>query len=401
MKKLIIQILAIIILLLTVNSCSDAQKAADDCLDSSSDCNVEIVVNDPETPEDEPIIEDTPEVITDSTTDIEIDEEEIEIVIKSPDLEPISLTFLTTDTLYFYDGQFIEQPNVNPVNCGAKCFTDSDQRIIYDESGEIVSQETLIVEPSFILGDWIIENIDPDTAFSLGGQRKDYSRIYFQGVEQGNWFLNQWKATDLIQTISGDIIVIEGNNFHPLTAVTGINHAKNLLIHDFDSVNRTAIIETNGVYAVSWATNYFNGAKDWLFLNGIYYSWNGYELEADLTENANALWGWNTTPYLVEIPNGQNPTLLSAGVFENALYWIECNTGWLTRYVPESDVLETVSRLYVGDGYRTTGLLYLDSLKPVIVQGKLYFYDGSIWEFDLRSGIVNLFFGGSGEVAEW
>ncbi|MCK5616378.1 hypothetical protein KAR91_81705, partial [Candidatus Pacearchaeota archaeon] len=281
MKKLIIQILAII-LLLAVNGCKiqDAADAAAACLDSSSDCGVVVVINDP--PKDDPIIEeeeDEPDIEIEIDVEIEIDPEEeeieveieIEIVIDIPDPDPISLTLLTADDLYFYDSQFVEQLNVNPVNCGVRCFTDGNQRIIYDESGEIVSQETLIVEPDFITGDWIIENIPPADAQAGGALFKDYSRIYFQGAEQGNWFMNQWVATDLVQTISGDVVAVAGNNYHPLTAVTGINHAKNLLIHTFDSVNRTAIIETNGVYAVSWATNYFNGAKDWLFLNGIFY----------------------------------------------------------------------------------------------------------------------------------
>lgn len=444
MKKALIYI----ILALFLISCGEAQEAAEQAYnDATADTSTDIApVEEPEPTEPETIQEEEivivevipesipetvpelpetivelipepveiPELIPESVTfEVEIfvgDEPVIDatidiiVVVETepiPEPDPITLTLLTADALYFYNGEFVEQENINPKNCGYRCFTDGDQRLIYDQSGDIETAETLFIVPDFVVDDWIIESIDPDTAFELGALRTDYSRIYLQEVEQGFWFSNQWKAADLIKTISGDVIAVdELGGLHPLTDVSDINHAKNLLIRDYDDVNRTAVIENKSAFSVSWSTNYFNQAKDWVELDGVWYSWNGYELETDLTENANALWSWNTGDYIVDIP--ENPTVLMVGALDDSIYMIECNSGWLIRFTPKNDVLEAVNRLYMGDGLRLSGIDSRDTLKPVFIGSELIFWEsGSFWKLDLESGFVELFFGEEGRVEKW
>lgn len=355
------------------------------------------------------VINDEPESAAD-TVDVEFDVDitaDIEIVVIEPEpqTEPPVLTLINNNILYFYNGEWIIQENVDPVKCGFRCFMDGNTMVFYDDSGSTAATVDIEIDADFIQGDWMIELIDPDTAFSLGGLRKDYSQPYFKGVAVGHWSANQWKTEDLIETISGDVIAIDqAGNFHSLTEINGINYAKKILIHDFDAVARTAIIEHDSAYSVSWETNYFNGAKDWLELDGVWYSWNGYELETDLTEYANALWDFNLNVSVLvpDLQSGQNPTVIGAGVYDGSLYWIECGTGQLYKFTPENNALEAVNRLYIGDGLRLTGLSYRDSLKPVIIGGDLYFNEsGSVWKLDLESGVVGLFFGGVGEVLEW
>lgn len=348
-------------------------------------------------------IEDDPIVEQDEAQDTTSDTPEIvEDPIPQETTNPVILTLLTDSKLYFYDGEFTEASNDNPVLCGYRCFTDGSLKKTYDEFGNIVESVTIVIEPDFILDDWIVENISPVEALAMGARYKDYTRYYFQGVEQDFWFLNQYKVTDLIKTNLGEIVAIEGNNYHALSSeLQNINHAKDLLIYDFDAINRTAIIDN---VPVSWETNYFNQAKDWLEADDIWYSWNGYEFDSNLSENANSMWNWNIGVYPVQV--AESPTILGAGTREEnseiVLYWIECNTGWMIRYVPSYDRLETVYRLYMGDGLRMTGINNSDILKPALIDGDLYFnYDGSIWKLEIDSGIVSLFFGGNGKVERW
>jgi len=327
--------------------------------------------------------------------------EELAPVEDEPIKEPVALALLEDGNLYFYNGDFVLQENVNPVICGNRCFTDGNLKVFYDAMGETESQEYIAIEPDFILDEWVIENIDPQTALSMGAMAKDYTKIYFDGVELGFWFLNQYKAVDLIKTNSGEIIVIDENSgYHVLTSVIeNINHAKDLIIYDFDPISRTAMIDGD---FVSWTANYFNQAKEWQKSGNVWYSWNGYEYNMFLSEYANSMQSWNS----VNILGVSSPTLLSAGTrlenSETVLYWVECNSGWLIKYIPSIDLLTPFKRLYQGNGERMTGVFNRANLKPVLIDGDLYFYEsGSVWKLGIGSGIVELFFAGEGEVLMW
>lgn len=322
----------------------------------------------------------------------------------TPSEPAVSMALVSTD-LYLYKDDFEAQNIVEPKTCGNKCFTDADMKLYYDSDGYVVAAESMDVSPDYILDDWSIQDVSPDVAYAAGALYKWYSKVFYQDVEQGSWFDNRWKTKELIKTISGEYIAIDTTGaYHPLSSVINdINYADEIIIRDFDAYYRTAVIEATTDVAVSWLTNYFNSAKDWLPLNGIWYSWNGYEYdEVTLTEEANAMWSWNVGPYVVTLPYAQSPTIISAGTYNNALYWIECNSGVVVKYTPSDDSLIPVFGIYSGDGYRTTGLARRDTIKPEIIGNLLYVNnDGSVNSVDLDSGIVSLVFAGEGEVVAW
>lgn len=318
-----------------------------------------------------------------------------------PDVRLALLTDATNDKLYFYNGvEFSDQSADNPKYCGYRCFTDGTTLNYYDSTGDVYASHDLIIAPDLISRDsttgttYIVENIDPATALSLGAQHKDYARIYIDNVEQQWWFFNQYIVKDLF-SIGSDVFTKDSNGkFRDINEnLTGINAANGLIVWDFDSPSKTAIVRTpDGVdHSVSWAMNNFNNSKYWQFLDGIWYSQNGYEFDgATLTENVNPLWTWN------------GEVILGAGTDEAALYWIDASTGWLYRHIVSIDSLEQRWRLYNGDGLTSTGYAKIDNLKPVLIRENLYFSDGgAVWKMDVDTGLVGVFFGGDGVVREF
>lgn len=309
---------------------------------------------------------------------------------------PVEFAIISDNTLYFNDGEFSEQSNVNPKPCGERCFTDGAQKVYFDEFGEVLGFVPIYTEPDFIIGDWIIENIAPDEALAMGGLRKDYTRVFFEGSEVGFWAFNQFKTDNAIKTNTGEIIVISGSSYHSVSSdIPSINHANKLLISEFDAELRTA--EIDGQF-VQWYTNYFNNAKQWLKLGNIWYSWNGYEFNEDLVEKANNLWSWNEGVKPITVTS---PTVIAVGADEFFTYWIECNTGWLIAHLPLFDQITPVFRLYNGDGLRMSGIYKSASLKPFLKDGILYFNDSGLRKIDLGTGKVELVFGRDSEVWGW
>lgn len=241
------------------------------------------------------------------------------------------------------------------------------EKVLYtmDGIGNIISQESLNIIPDFCVVDldenvWTAKTIDPETAYNRG-----QLYTYYLDVYKNNVFFVTLKLNPVSMILSGsDVIVIDINGaYYDATGTkTGINSAMGFTVYDFDAVNRTAKI--NGV-PVSWSTNSFNGAKQW---NGAY-SWNGYKWDGvTLTENGSYLKIWtNRSNYPINIP--ENAVVISAGqsVFsgETHYFFIECNSGWLFKYIPSSDTLVQITRLYTGDGYRDTGIYYSKILNPV------------------------------------
>lgn len=321
--------------------------------------------------------------------------------------EPVvSMSLLTANDVYLVKDEFEAQNSVDPKACGDKCFTDGDMKVFYDDYGAMAATESFDVSADHILDDWSIIDVSPDVAYANGALYKWYSAIYFQGVEQGHWSTNKWKTAEIIKTLSGDYIAIDDTkNYHPLSSViNNINYARELLIRDYDAANKQATIETDTQsVTVAWLTNYFNGAKDWMFLNGVWYSWNGYEFDGLLTENANAMWGFNIGDHPIVLPYGQYPTIIRAGTYNNALYWIECNKGVVYKYTPADDEILPLFGIYSGDGYKTTGLAMRDTIKPEIIGNELFVtLENAVNKINLDNGIVTLAFAGSGgEVTAW
>lgn len=325
-----------------------------------------------------------------------------------PTIKKIKLMVKTQTAVKFYNGESVKLFKTGVSRYIAPGIISVDDIVYWlDEYGEITQTQQTIVIPTKIkiinTDIWICETIPAADAFAMGALFKDYTRIWKNATEQGNWFLNQWIAKNLVLTQSQDLIAINATDskHHVNGNYTIIFYAgeNDLLIYDFNAVGRTAKIKTDTIYNVTWNQNYITNSFSWQ--NGL--SNNGYEFDGVLSENANALFEFNSLPFPVTIPAGEYPYVIASGTrlenSENIYYWIECNTGWLFRYVPSLDKLEIKYRLYSGNGYRATGIAYSTTLKPVIIENWLYFYDsGSIWRIDLNTGVVENFYSGNVEI---
>lgn len=290
------------------------------------------------------------------------------------------------------------------VHVGPSMFAVDD--IIYevDAFGNAVATTQLPAIPSAVaLSDpdmWTFETIPPAYAAANGGLSREYTRIWRNYIEQGIWLDRQWTATRAVSTLSGDVIATDTlNRLYLVTGPEAPHYASEdgIFIHTVDAANRTGKIMTDaGNYNISWSTNYFNGADEWLELEGAWYSWNGYRWNAadGLTEQDTAL---------TDFINWTRPVVIAAGTRMSAAlergYWIEANTGWLWEFTPAMDRLETVIRLYVADGERVTGIAYAADMEPKIIStlgvDVLYYtFEGAIWRYDFASGINGPFIAG-------
>ena len=313
-----------------------------------------------------------------------------------PEPDPTIKLALLTDKLYLYDGiNFTDQSADSPKYCGYRCFTDGTKLNLYDGTGDVYAFENLPVKPDSIYKSdrtYLIENIDPATALSLGARYKNYSKIYIDGIEQQWWFFNQYLVKDLFQTgtdtfTKDSIGIVRDIN----ETLTDINTTNGLIVWNFDSVARTAKIRTpdGQDYPVSWGLNYFNNAEYWQSAGGVWYSNNGYQFENGiLTSGINALWVFNA-----------GEIIISAGTNGEVSYWIDASSGWLYRLIPPTNILEQRWRLYPGDGVRSTGQAKRDTLNPVLIGSELYFSDGgAVWVVDIDTGLIEVFYGGNGRV---
>ena len=319
------------------------------------------------------------------------------------------------EKIMYYDGietQIAYYGKIN--NAGNKKFSINDILYHFDNLGNPTLTEWLPTTPdaikaieiknkSIVYQDdiWILEDIDPDTALSLGAQYKHYTKIYHNLDVLGLWNLNEWEVKSVINTLSGNIIAIDTlSGYHNLTGNEAIYYAEDsgLMIHTFNSNTKTAYIKTDtGNYQITWSLNFFNSAK-WQKANDIWYSHNGYTFDEinGLQENTNILKDWNVYPYPIETIFAEAPVIIPAGVrLENNIevtYWTECNTGTLYRHVPNVDRIDVITDIYISDGLRTTGIQKASVLKPKIIEDKIYFHEGSnIKEYDFLTGIVNIF----------
>ncbi len=277
-----------------------------------------------------------------------------------------------------------------------------------DSMGAIVSEQSLTMIPKAALkasnGDvHLCEYIDPTTAGQLGAMPRDYSRIWINGVESGNWFNNQYICDEFLQTSSGDILIKDTlGRYYGVPAVGFAKHG-GLLIYNEDVFARTSQFKTNFSYNEAWGFNYATStnSRNWQFADGNWYNANGYIWDEllGLREQATIMQAWNA-------PNPEAPVLISVGTElyfgETVLYWLECNTGWVYRYVPSVDRQDQVVRLYVGDGIRQSGLAISRVINPFLLDGQIYFTNaGSLNKADINTGVVSVFVGANVEVMGW
>ena len=372
--------------------------------------------NDPEIP-DPPVIPEDPPVIEPPV---------------NPSNNPVLFSLFDGEKMMYYDGTETVIAYYGNINrAGNKIHSVDDILYHFDNYGNPTLSEWLPAIPTAIIAIpnlsgsmlsgmapviayqddvWILEDIDPETALSLGAQYKHYTNIYDNLVVSGLWYLNDWEVKEVISPLSGNIIAIDTlNGYHNLTGNEIIYLAVDggLMIHNRDLNIKTANIKTDtGNYNISWTFNFFNSAK-WQLADGIWSSHNGYTWDSvnGLQEQSTAMWDWNQYPYPVQDIYGEAPVLIPAGVrLENnieVVYWIECNTGTLIRYIPGIDTIGILPQIYVGDGYRMTGIQKSIVLKPEIIEDAIYFHDaGSIKKFSFTTSIINIF-SGDMELTKW
>lgn len=294
----------------------------------------------------------------------------------------------------------------NSTYAGDRIITVNNTLYYMDANGDITEQFSLNIDPDFCVVDlsgnvWTADIIEPEEAYNQGALYKYYLKVYKNNVEYGNWMERQYECV-LFFLCGSDIIAISstGKYYDISGEKQDINSAMGFVIYDFDSDTKTAKID--GIN-ISWSLNFFNSAKQW---NGAY-SWNGYKWDGTvLTENATVMQCWQLkTNYPITLP--ENAVLISAGslIFsgETHYFFIECNSGWLFKYIPSSDTLVQIVRLYTGDGYRDTGLLYADILQPVCSYDSLYFKfsDGGLYRYRFDSGQISFIDFCDGYVKEW
>ncbi len=328
--------------------------------------------------------------------------------LPDPENEPVQIALYTGTSVNFFDGEKIwvwKTGKITKTDSGIY----THENLIYElnEYGQTLESKYLVDIPDYSQLDddgniWLSKNIPPDLAYSKGALYKDYTQIFKNSTEYGNWYDRQYQTSDLI-TLNNDIFTKSstGNYYH----INGTKSDIRILIengfvcYDYDSTNHTAIIDS---VAVEWITNYMNNANYWLESGGTWYSQNGYTWNGSvLNEEGSIMTEWRTAPYLTGYTEA--PILISAGNrYENSeyvLYWIECNSGWVIKYIPSINQMSLFVRLYTGDGLRETGLLYQNLLKPIIAENSLYFiFDANVYRYNFESGLTGHFAGGVSEV---
>ena len=270
-----------------------------------------------------------------------------------------------------------------------------------DQYGEIITTYRLPCVPDAVTINgadvWSFENIPPETAGSMGGLYRTYTRVWKNNNEHGSWNLNQWEVVSAVTTLSGDVVAFSTVGVpYPQTSSVAVAYAgqNGLLIHSNNVVATSSTIRTDQDYPVNFSLNYFLSAKQWQKSGDIWYSWNGYEWSESggLREQANAL-----TAFIVSGPNP--PCVTSAGARvehnETVLYWIECNTGTLYRFTPSLNLLENVDQLYYGTGDRIDGVNAAKVINPIMTDNELYFqYETVTYKYEFTDGLISSFASG-------
>ena len=313
--------------------------------------------------------------------------------------QQIQIAILTPTDLKLWDGVTLSIWHTGAVkHAGFRQYTFNDILYNLDNMGATVSSLQLACIPDFI-------QIAGSNIWTFSG-----TQIFFNYTLFANY---AFVISDVYKTMLNDIIYEKNQlSFWDVNnTLININYVSpdGLLIHNFDPIARTATMRTTQGYAVSWATNYMNNATQWqVSSTGKWYSQNGYTWDSvsGLTEGTSAMWAFNFYPGPVTLPWMEWPTLINIGVrFENGesvFYWLECNSGWIVRYVPSINQVILYSRIYQGDNTRNSGQILANIIKPVIVNNAIYFnLPGSMYKLDMVSGSIVLFYAGNGEVFGW
>jgi hypothetical protein len=355
----------------------------------------------PEAPKDEP--KPTPESEPEQKTEPIQDPEPTPDPEPEPTIQPFTMASIGAE-IKFTDGQnwVISQYEKH---AGGGWYMVADELHQIDTVGNVTAT-VFAPEPGDIVkrtstGFVICDIMTPEEAAALGALPRTYSQFLHysddaqQWTELKHWSLNRWECTDIVETESGHILAQDTvTAWHDLvgSAAAFTANEGGVLVANYDANTRRAdFITSQGVTAGVWATNYMSSAKNWIIHAGKYYSHNGYELTpgTGLAESANALDGFQSAPYPVDLPNGETPTMIPVGSDAdlNVIYWIECNSGWLVELRTATNQVMVDRRLFVGDGMKMSGLAVAKKIRPLFIDNVIYFnHDSSVLYLDLTTG---------------
>jgi hypothetical protein len=305
-----------------------------------------------------------------------------------------------------------------------------------DAAGAITRSINLPALPAgvTVIGDPVVytfENITNADAMALdwtppalGG---NYTRIWQDGVEVGDWHANGWTYVSSFEAANGDLIavdnifpgrihdisrpLIEANGAFtrviwavpdgPLFFMPDSGHPNDIVVYDaaHPGGQPVTMIGAMGRPGNNPWMEFPAGSGEWYSGYGV--KWDG----STLTAGATAMGAFSNRPssqweaahgYIFP-QNSDAPVMLPAYADASALYFVECNTGTLWSYTPQTNVVALVDALYAGDGKNGTGFSKQATLAPQVIadgSGKtaLYFHDaGTLWSMNTTSTVISAF----------
>ena len=335
------------------------------------------------------------------------------IIVEDPitDIGTFAVKFAVKsgNDLYFSDSEKMYLwKSGNILKSGYREFTVENKVITLDESGNTISTTSIAEIPTKIKtvgsDSYYCVEYSEEEAYAMGGMYEIYSEFYKNNDIISDWYNNEFECKDIL-SVGAEVFAIDQNGtYHTIVgSYDNVFHADILIMHSLDIPNKTIGFNSN---TEDYGFNYAMNSNQWILHDGIYYAENGYTWTkiGGLIEESTVLHGWNTYPYPLDVQNpfGEAPVLLKAGISNNKLYWIECNSGFVFEYDPNTDELTQKSRLYISDGMHATGIYFKDVLKPLLVDNILYYSEGgSINSLDIETGSLNIFYANPGEVVKY
>lgn len=341
----------------------------------------------------------------------------IPIIITPPETIPgvspsnIIITFQADNKIKFWDGSALTVWKSESGNhAGFRQIAVADKLYILEQRGIITAEKNIIGTYDSTIADgadvWSLYNIPPAEAESLGMMYKDYTKIYLNAIEYGTWQSRPYKTLRFIK--SGSDILAYGNTGgwrHINGSKTGFRAVnEDFNIYDVNTTLKTGKIN---LIDISYTLNFFLASEHYQKSGSTWYSWNGYKWDgSSIIQTGCALEAWRQeTTYPITL--SEAAVLIGAGTRieagETVLYYIECNSGYLFRYVPSTNIMSQKTRLYVGDGTRATGLYYANILKPVAASDAIYFCfdDGGIYRYKFDTNLTGYLTTGADWIKGW
>ncbi len=329
----------------------------------------------------------------------------------------VQAVFFTPEGAKFYDGEqmWLWRDGASE-KAAPSIYANANVLYKLDEYGAISQGRNLVTQPNFIRiekgqgaefdlnGDvWIVETVPRSEVEAAIMPKLNYTRVYFNAVEHGDWRTRDY-LVDGVAVIGSDIFICK-----PGTGWAHLNGSKNKItcvVPDGEAAGFVmwgADYNTRKMYfndiQVNFGSNFQVGATEWLLgSDGIWYSKNGYTwdgLTCSLADAA-AMWEYRTVQNMI----------IAAGVRfengENVMYWIQCATGWVIRFVPSINQARETVRLFEGSGDVEAGALRKKYLKPAIIGDYLYFnVDDNMYRYDFETGLNSFFGSDIDEVVEY